>query len=147
MPVQIYWFYHKKKKKKKKWNFWAEIRKIVSSPVNPSFTISKWRLRGSTLYRHVFVTSDSICSIAQQYSADQYGRRSSAYVRWYYFGATLDPRYEEKHYESVHVTSALLFGVDLTTLPSTGSHVNSFRFHQRVLLHKKQCRTLFTAVH
>ena len=25
------------------------------TPVNPSFTIKKWGLRGSTLYRHVFV--------------------------------------------------------------------------------------------
>ena len=35
--------------------FWAEIRKIMYTPVNPSFTIEKWGLRGSKLYRHVFV--------------------------------------------------------------------------------------------
>ena len=35
--------------------FWAEIRKIMYTPVNPSFTIWKWGLRGSKLYRHVFV--------------------------------------------------------------------------------------------
>ena len=35
--------------------FWAEIWKIMYTPVNPSFTIWKWGLRGSTLYRHVFV--------------------------------------------------------------------------------------------
>ena len=35
--------------------FWAEIRKIMYTPVNPSFTIQKWGLRGSKLYRHVFV--------------------------------------------------------------------------------------------
>ena len=35
--------------------FLAEIRKIIYTPVNPSFTISKWDLRGSKLYRHVFV--------------------------------------------------------------------------------------------
>ena len=35
--------------------FWAEIRKIMYTPVNPSFTIKKWGLRGSKLYRHVFV--------------------------------------------------------------------------------------------
>ena len=26
--------------------FWAEIRKIISTPVNPSFTTQKWSLRG-----------------------------------------------------------------------------------------------------
>ena len=35
--------------------FWAEIRKITYTPVNPSFTTKKWGLRGSKLYRHVFV--------------------------------------------------------------------------------------------
>ena len=35
--------------------FWAEIRKLMYTPVNPSFTILKWGLRGSKLYRHVFV--------------------------------------------------------------------------------------------
>ena len=35
--------------------FWAEIRKLMYTPVNPSFTIEKWGLRGSKLYRHVFV--------------------------------------------------------------------------------------------
>ena len=35
--------------------FWAEIRKIIYTPVNPTFTIWKWGLRGSALYRHVFV--------------------------------------------------------------------------------------------
>ena len=35
--------------------FWAEIRKIIYTPVNPSFTIYKWGLRGSKLYSHVFV--------------------------------------------------------------------------------------------
>ena len=35
--------------------FWAEIRKIMYTPVNPSFTIQKWGLRRSKLYRHVFV--------------------------------------------------------------------------------------------
>ena len=35
--------------------FWAEIRKIMYTPVNPSFTIQKWGLRGSKLYRYVFV--------------------------------------------------------------------------------------------
>ena len=35
--------------------FLAEIRKIVYTPVNPSFTIQNWGLRGSKLYRHVFV--------------------------------------------------------------------------------------------
>ena len=35
--------------------FWAKIRKLMYTPVNPSFTIKKLDLRGSTLYRHVFV--------------------------------------------------------------------------------------------
>ena len=35
--------------------FWAEIRNIMYTPLNPSFTIEKWGLRGSVLYRHVFV--------------------------------------------------------------------------------------------
>ena len=35
--------------------FWAEIRKIMYTPVNPSFTKKKWGLRGSKLYRRVFV--------------------------------------------------------------------------------------------
>ena len=35
--------------------FSAEIRKIMFTPVNPSFTILKWGLRGSKLCRHVFV--------------------------------------------------------------------------------------------
>ena len=35
--------------------FWAEISEKMYTPVNPSFTILKWGLRGSKLYRHVFV--------------------------------------------------------------------------------------------
>ena len=35
--------------------FWAEIRKLMYTPVNPSFSIEKWGLRGSKLYRHAFV--------------------------------------------------------------------------------------------
>ena len=35
--------------------FLCKIRKIISTPVNPSFIIQKWGLRGSKLYRHVFV--------------------------------------------------------------------------------------------
>ena len=35
--------------------FLSKIRKIMYTPVNPSFTIQKWGLRGSKLYRHVFV--------------------------------------------------------------------------------------------
>ena len=33
----------------------SKIRKIMYTPVNPSFTIKKWGWRGSNLYRHVFV--------------------------------------------------------------------------------------------
>ena len=36
--------------------FWVKIRKIMYTPVNPSFTIEKWSLKGLTLYRHIFVT-------------------------------------------------------------------------------------------
>ena len=35
--------------------FFSKIRKIMYTPVNPSFTIWKWGLRGSKLYRRVFV--------------------------------------------------------------------------------------------
>ena len=35
--------------------FQAKIRKIMYTPVNPSFTIKKWGLRESKLYRHVFI--------------------------------------------------------------------------------------------
>ena len=35
--------------------FRAEIRKIMYTPINPSFTILKWGLRGSKLYRLVFL--------------------------------------------------------------------------------------------
>ena len=35
--------------------FSAKIRKIMYTPVNSSFTRQKWGLRGSKLYRHVFV--------------------------------------------------------------------------------------------
>ena len=35
--------------------FWAEIRKTMNTPVNPSFTIIKVEFKGSKLYRHVFM--------------------------------------------------------------------------------------------
>ena len=39
------------------------------TPVNPSFTIKKWSLRGSELYRHVFVMisllSEEACCLAR----------------------------------------------------------------------------------
>ena len=81
-PIQIYWkFYNQRNKsdifhisaqnidcgyslEPPQWGgsneypqsmFWAEIRKLMYTPVNPSFTILKWGLRGSKLYRHVFV--------------------------------------------------------------------------------------------
>ena len=44
--------------------FWAEIRKITYTPANPSFTILKWGLRGSKLYRHVFVMSLVLVSLS-----------------------------------------------------------------------------------
>ena len=38
--------------------FLADMRPIMYTPVNPSFTIQKWGFRGSTLYRHVFVMTE-----------------------------------------------------------------------------------------
>ena len=38
----------------------SKIRKIISTPVNPSFTIKKRGLRGSKLYRRVFVMGISV---------------------------------------------------------------------------------------
>ena len=35
--------------------FSSKMRKIMYTPVNPSFTIKKWGLMGSKLYRRVFV--------------------------------------------------------------------------------------------
>ena len=35
--------------------FLSRNKKIMYTPVNPSFIILKWGLRGSKLYRHVFV--------------------------------------------------------------------------------------------
>ena len=35
--------------------FWSRNKTITYTPVNPRFTIQKWDLRGSKLYRHVFV--------------------------------------------------------------------------------------------
>ena len=32
----------------------SKLRKIMYTPVNPSFTVLKWGLRGSKLYRRVF---------------------------------------------------------------------------------------------
>ena len=51
--------------------FWAEIRKIMYTPVNPSFTIKKWGLRGSKLYRHVFVMHSVVSndSVSRQWRA------------------------------------------------------------------------------
>ena len=42
--------------------FFSKRRKIMYTPVNPSFTIEKWGLRESTLYRHVFVTYELFLS-------------------------------------------------------------------------------------
>ena len=57
--------------------FWAEIRKIMYTPVNPSFTIWKWGLRGSKLCRYVFMM---ICFHGEKCSGDQV-------VRAPYFGS------------------------------------------------------------
>ena len=39
--------------------FLSRNKKIIYTPVNPSFTILKWGLRESTLYRHVFVITSA----------------------------------------------------------------------------------------
>ena len=39
--------------------FPSKNKKIMYTPVNPSFTIQKWGLRGSKLYRHVFVMTSN----------------------------------------------------------------------------------------
>ena len=33
---------------------------MMYTPVNPSFTVQKWGLRGAKLYRHVFVMPDGL---------------------------------------------------------------------------------------
>ena len=60
--------------------FWAEIRKIMYTPVNPSFTIYKWCLRGSKLYRHVFVMS--LCWINIVFSGDPVSMPGGNTVAW-----------------------------------------------------------------
>ena len=73
MPILIYWKFTTKKNKNFQTKnsdifhieavptsthnlcFSAEIRKIMYTPVNPIYIIYKWGLRGSKLYRHVFV--------------------------------------------------------------------------------------------
>ena len=35
--------------------FWAEVRKLMYTPVNPSFTVWKWGLRESKLHRRVLM--------------------------------------------------------------------------------------------
>ena len=40
--------------------FWAVIRKIIYTPVNTTFTIWKWGLKGSKLYRYVFVMKTGV---------------------------------------------------------------------------------------
>ena len=35
--------------------FWSKNKKKMYTPVNPSFTISKWDVRGSSLHAVVFV--------------------------------------------------------------------------------------------
>ena len=40
--------------------FLSKNKKITYTPINPSFTVKKWGLRGSKLYRHVFVMSAEI---------------------------------------------------------------------------------------
>ena len=39
--------------------FLSRNKKLIYTPVNPSFTIWKWGLRGSTLYWHVFMMDHS----------------------------------------------------------------------------------------
>ena len=69
--------------------FWAKIRKIMYTPVNPSFTIPKWDLRGSKLYGHVFVklptTHKKASSLHHELSEEAY-KAEMAIIR-------VDPRY------------------------------------------------------
>ena len=43
-------------------------KKIMYTPANPSFTIKKWGLRGSKLYRHVFVMSTVLSTYFRKYA-------------------------------------------------------------------------------
>ena len=58
--------------------FLAEIRKIMYTPVNPSFTIEKWGLRGTKLYRRVFVMlTTSIKVICSKSLQSRFNRRQT----------------------------------------------------------------------
>ena len=46
--------------------FSAETRQIMYTPVNPSFTIQRWSLRGSNLYRYVLVMCPKIRFLTQR---------------------------------------------------------------------------------
>ena len=45
--------------------FLSRNKEIIYTPVNPSFTISRWGLKGSVLHRHVFVmtAADKQCRV------------------------------------------------------------------------------------
>ena len=45
--------------------FRAEIKKIMFTPVNPSFMYKKWGLRGLKLYRHVFLMVHSKITVSK----------------------------------------------------------------------------------
>ena len=64
--------------------FLSRNKKIIHTPVNPSFTIWKWGLRGSTLYRHVFVMNWSFV-ISKPTSKPSWPKRASlAHKTWHY---------------------------------------------------------------
>ena len=53
--------------------FLGRNKKKLYTPVNPSFTILNWGIRGSKLYRHVFVMNSSLGAQIQRYTFSCWG--------------------------------------------------------------------------
>ena len=49
--------------------FWIKNKKNRYTPVKPSFTIYKWRLRGYTFHRHVFLMDVSLARLHEVHRA------------------------------------------------------------------------------
>ena len=77
--------------------FLSRNKKIMYTPVNPSFIIQKWGLRGSKLYRHVFVM-DQIFLYANITIMLQYNEKS----RFFFFS-------KERRLSMILVTSARVY--------------------------------------
>ena len=60
--------------------FFIKIRKIMYTSVNPSFTINKWGLSRSKLYRHVLVMSDLVYTVSQAYLS-MYAKNTALYFQ------------------------------------------------------------------